>query len=69
MFEDMGHVAAANEAEAASLEAQGKTPFIDHTDNGTSCFSAGEMTDFRATDCTRPGAFEEHQRRWGHPTA
>ncbi len=66
MFEEMGWVAAANETEAAALEKQRKIPFIDHTNNGTDCFSAAEMADFRVTDCTQPGAFDAHQRRWGH---
>lgn len=59
-----GWVEAFSEEEAKQFLAEGKMPFIDHTKGGSECFSAAEMEDFRRTDCTIPGEFEAHLRRF-----
>lgn len=57
-----GAVEVKSKEEAQRLEAEGKMTFIDHTNNGTNCFSKEEMEDFRRTPIEQ---FREHQKRWG----
>ena len=65
IFEEQGAVEAKSKEEAEQIEAGGQLVFIDHTKGGQDSFPADEMADFRNTDCTVPGAFEAHLRRFG----
>jgi hypothetical protein len=64
-FREQGAVEAKSMDEARKIEATGKLAFVDHTNGGQDSFSAAEMADFRATDCSVPGAFAAHLRRFG----
>ncbi len=62
MFIEQGMIEVGGQEDAKRLEAEGKMVFIDHTNNGTNCFSREEMEDFRRTPIEE---FPEHQKRWG----
>lgn len=65
LAEELGCIEAPTLEAAQALEASGKRAFVDHTNNGKDCDSEEEREDFRRTDCTVPGAFEAHLRRFG----
>ena len=62
---EQGYTEVSSPQEAEKLEAEGKQTFIDHAKGGAESFSREEMDDFRRTDCTVPGAFAAHERRFG----